>query len=131
MRLAIARRDVRRLARFSLAVEVVALVVAFVLGILHAAFTHGRVVDSFLLMTFVIFLLLVFYALLSGPGTFLARPRVTPIEARDAVGGRTWLTSPKFVRDREFFELVLYTGLGFLLLAIATGISLLVRALGG
>jgi hypothetical protein len=33
------------------------------------------------------------------------------------------------VRDQEFYELVLYVGLGFLLLVLATGISAVIRAL--
>jgi len=131
MRIAIDREDVRRLARFSSAVEAVALLVAFVLGIVHAAATRGRVLDSFLLMTFVLFLLLLVYALLSGPAAFLAMPRLPPIKFEGAERRRAWLTPPEFTKDREYLELVLYTGLAFLLLAIATGISLLVRALGG
>ena len=130
MRFQVARRDVWRLTRFCLAVEAIALGTAFVLAIVHALFTRGRIVDSFLLMTFVIFLLFLLYAVLSGPGSFLSRPRLVPLGSGGIRRWREWLTPPEFAKDRELFELVMYTGLGFLLLAMATGVAALVHARG-
>lgn len=120
-----------RIGRFVLAVETVLLFVAFVLGAIHALLTRGRLLDSFLLMTFVLFVLLLFLAVLSGPGAFLSRPKLAPLGPEATTRWRRWLSVPQVGRDAEFFDLVLYTGIGFLLLAIATGIGAIVQAFGG
>lgn len=121
------RDDVLRLVRFATLVEGIALGVAFALAEIHAVLTRTRLVDSFFLMTFAIFLLLLIYGLLSGPGMFLSRPKLAPVGPEGQRRWRQWLAAPPVGPDREFFELVLYTGLAFLLLAIATGIGALVR----
>ncbi len=118
------RDDLVFLARLVLIVEGGALLVAFLLGVVHASLTGSSLLDSFLLTTFVIFLLMIVYAVLSGPGMFLSRPKFAPLGPEGQRRWRTWLTVPPRP-DREFYELVLYTGLAFLLLAIATGIGAL------
>lgn len=131
MRLPIGRADVVRLARFALAVEGTALLAAFVVGLVVTVLRPMALLDAFLLIVFLIFLLLFVYALLSGPGLFLSRPRFVPLAPGPQGRIRAWLTPPTPAGDREFFELVLYVGLAFLLLAIATGIAALAQRLGG
>jgi hypothetical protein len=130
MRVPITLDDALRLGRFALAVEGVALLVALALGAVLAVARSMRLLDAFLLAVFAIFVLLLFFAVLSGPGLFLSRPRLAPL-GRDATGWRGWLRPPPIGADREFYELVLYVGLAFLLLGIATGIARVVEALGG
>ncbi len=131
MRFPIARDDVMGIARFALAVEVVALLAGLVLGIVLAIARSMPPLDAFLLGVFLVFLLMLLFAVLSGPGAFLSRPRLTPLDPHSAGGWRGWFAPPRIARDREFFELVLYTALAFLLLLIATGIASIVHALGG
>ncbi len=126
MRLPMRREDIVQLARFAVFVEGVGLIVAMILGVAHAVVTRSRLIDSFLLMVFVPFLLLFAVALLSGPGAFLARPKFAPMGSVGRTRWRAWLSAPQIGRDQEFFDLVLYTGLAFLLLAIATGIGAVV-----
>ena len=130
MRVPITRDDVLRLGRFALAVEGGALLVALALGLVLAIARSMRPLDAFLLAVFGIFVLLLFFAVLSGPGMFLSRPRLAPLGG-GATGWRGWMTPPAIGTDREFYELVLYVGLAFLLLGIATGIARVVEALGG
>ena len=131
MRFPIARDDALRMARFALAAEGVALLAGLVLGIVFAIARSMPPLDAFLLGVFVVFLLMLLFAVLSGPGAFLSRPRLTPLDAHSARGWRGWLAPPRIGRDREFFELVLYTALAFLLLVIATAIASIVHAVGG
>ena len=130
MRVPITRDDALRLGRFALAVEGGALLVALALGLVLAIARSMRPLDAFLLAVFGIFVLLLFFAVLSGPGMFLSRPRLAPLGG-GATGWRGWLQPPSIGTDREFYELVLYVGLAFLLLGIATGIARVVEALGG
>lgn len=123
--------DVVRLARFVAAIEALLVVAALVLGSVHAVLTRGRLLDSFSLMVFVIFVLILFFAILSGPGAFLSRPRLSPLGTQSSARWRRWLSAPPARGDLEFFELVLYTGIGFLLLVIGTAIGAAMRALGG
>ena len=130
MRFPMSRDDLAWLGRFALAVEGAALLVAFVLGVIRAIITRSPLLDSFLLMTFLVFLFMIVIAVLSGPGMFLSRPKFAPLGPEARARWRGWLSVPQVGKDQEFFELVLLTGLAFLLLAIATGIGALVGALG-
>lgn len=117
-------RDVLlRLGRFVLLVEGIALASAAILGGIHAMATRSPFFDSFFLMVFLIFLLLIGAGVLSGPGLFLSRPRLAPIGPAGMNRWRQWISTPQPVRDREFVELLMYVGLAFLLLVIATGIN--------
>jgi len=131
MHVPIRREEAIWLARFVFAFEVVALAIAGLLGIVHGAITRTDPVEAFFLWTFLLFLLILIYAVLSGPGMFLSRPKFAVIGPEGARRWRRWLSTPQIGTDREFFELVLYAGLGFLLLAIATGIGALARVLRG
>jgi len=131
MRLPFRREEAVALARFAVAFEIVALAIAGVLGLVHTALARSPFIDAFLLWTFVLFFLVLIYATLSGPGLFLSRPRFAAVGPESGVRWRRWLAAPPVGKDREFYELVLYTGLGFLLLVIATGIGALARVLGG
>jgi len=131
MRLPFRREEAVAVARFAVAFEVIALAVAGVLGIVHAAVARSEFLDAFFLWTFVLFFLVLIYAVLSGPGLFLSRPKFAAVGPESRVRWRRWLAAPPVGTDREFYELVLYTGLGFLLLAIATAIGALARLLGG
>src|SRR5881409_1664472 len=115
--------DLVRLGRFVLVIKAIALASAAILGAIHAFATRSRLVDSFSLMAFLIFLLMLGAAILSGPGLFLSRPYFTPLEPGALRLWRQWISVPSAVREREFFELLLYTGLAFLFLVIATGID--------
>jgi len=117
------REGLLRLGRFVLIVEGIALGSAAVLGGIHSVVTRSRFLDSFLLAVFGIFLLLLVTGILSGPGMFLSRPKFAPLDYTAASRWRRWLSTPPAIKDREFWELLLYTGLGFLLLVIATGIG--------
>jgi hypothetical protein len=117
--------ELLRLGRFVAAVEGTALAAAAIMGGVHASRTNGRFIDSFLLFVFLIFLLLLAIGLLSGPGMFLSRPKFATLDTEGVGRWRQWLAVPRLGGDQEFFELLLYTGLGFLLLAIATGIGAL------
>lgn len=128
MRLAIPRENVARVARLAVTVEAVALLAALVLGVAYSALTATAPLDSFLLMAFVIFVLMLIFAVLSGPGMFHARPKFVPVSPEGRGRWRAWLSVPQVGKDQPFFELVLFTGLAFLLLVIATGIGAL---LGG
>jgi len=131
MRLPIRREELLRLLRFVAVAEGALLLVALVLGVIHWGVTRGRFLDSFLLMTFVLFVLLLFLAVLSGPGAFLARPKLAALGPEAQARWREWLAAPRVGRDQEFFDLVLYTSIGFLLLLIATGIGAVLQAFGG
>ena len=82
-------------------------------------------------MTFVIFFLVLVYGVLSGPGMSLARPHYGTFGPGGAPRTSRYLRPSQVAEDQEFVSLVLYTGLAFLYLAIAIGISATVRALGG
>ena len=131
MRIPITRDAALRFGRFVLLVEGISLLAAAILGGILAVVTRRPILDSFFLATFVIFLLFLMYAVLSGPGFFLSRPRFAPIGPKAEGRWRTWLAAPAIGTDRELLDLVLYTALAFLLLAIATGIGALVEALRG
>lgn len=131
MRLQITRDESLRLLSFVLRFEAVGLVVALILAVVYAGLASSPLLDSFSLASFVIFLLVLFYAVLSGPGLFLSRPRLPPMELGSSRRGRRLLAPPQSIRDREFFELILYTGLAFLFLALTTGIGIVIQALGG
>ena len=118
-----------RFGLFMLKFEGIALLVAFGLAVGYAGVVGSRLLDAFFLMTFLLFLMLLAYAVLSGPGMFLSRPRFPPGRPEEMGLWRRMFTAPQPMKDREFFELVLYTGLAFLLLAIATGIGAVVQAL--
>jgi MFS-type transporter involved in bile tolerance (Atg22 family) len=117
------REELLRLGRFVLLTEGIALTVAAVLGAIHSAATRTRFLDSYLLVVFLIFLFFLAMGVLSGPGLFLSRPKFAPVGPEASGRWREWLSAPQIGGDREFFDLVLYVGLGFLLLAIATGIG--------
>ena len=127
----ISRDAILRLTRYACTFEAAALLVAAALALAYAAIARVPYREAFVLMAFVLFLLILFYAVLAGPGFFLSRPRLAPIGPAAGAQWRRWLTAPAVVRDREFFELVFYVGLAFLLIAIATGIDAVARALGG
>jgi len=131
MRLPFRREEAVAVARFAVAFEVVALAVAGVLGLVHAALTGTDFLETLSLWTFVLFFLILIYAVLSGPGLFLSRPKFAAVGPGSRARWRRWLAAPPVGTDREFNELVLYTGLAFLLLVIATGIGALGRLLGG
>ncbi|MEK6851619.1 MAG: hypothetical protein AABY30_03670 [Candidatus Thermoplasmatota archaeon] len=131
MRLPFRREEAVAVARFAVAFEVIALAIAGALGVVHAALARSAFIDAFLLWTFVLFLLVLMYAVLSGPGLFLSRPKFAAVGPGSRDRWRQWLAAPPVSGDREFYELVLYTGLAFLLLAAATGIGALARLLGG
>ena len=126
----IAREDAIRLGRFVLVFEGVALLVALVLGAAYSGLARTAFIDGFALTTFLVFVLVVLYAILSGPGMFLSRPRFAPIDQEGRARWRRWLAAPPLGRDREFAELVLFTGLGVLLLLLASGIAAALHALG-
>lgn len=119
------REELLRLGRFILVVEGIALAAAAILGAVHSTATRARFLDSFLLMVFILFLLFVGLGVLSGPGLFLSRPRFAPLGPDAPRRWQAWLAVPQIGGDQEFFDLVLYLGMGFLLLAIATGIGAL------
>jgi len=125
------RSELLRLGRFVLAVEAIALAVAAILAAVLAVATRSLFGPLFQLFAFLLFLLFLVYGALSGPGMFLAKPRFVPLGTPDTGRWRSWLSTPPVVRDQEFYELLLYIGLGFLLLILATGISALLRAVTG
>ncbi|HEV8594088.1 MAG TPA: hypothetical protein VGR51_00985 [Thermoplasmata archaeon] len=131
MRFPIRWEELVRLGRFILVVEVLLLATAAILGGFHALLTHNPFLDSFLRMIFVLFVLLLFFALLSGPGAFLSRPKFAPLGGEGRERWRRWLAAPEVGGDREFFDLVLYTVIAFLLLVIATGLASILEAFGG
>lgn len=122
------RELVVRLGRLTLIVEGVALIAAAILGVIFSFATNTPLLKSFQFMVFVPFVLLLLYGVLSGPGMFLSRPKFAPIGPEARSRWRRWLQTPPVGTDQEFFELVLYTGLAFLLVGIATVIGLV---LGG
>ena len=123
------REGLLRLGRFVLIVEGIALAVAAILAAVVAVATRSLFGPLFQLFVFLLFLLFLVYGALSGPGLFLAKPKFVPLDT--SVTGRwpRWLSTPPIVKDQEYYELLLYIGLGFLLLILATGISAVLRAL--
>ncbi len=117
--------------RFLLVVDAIALGIAGLLALLHASIARGRPLDSFALIVFLEFLAFLIYALLSGPGFFLARPRFAPMNAEGRGRWRRWLTAPPIGADREFFDLVFWVAAGFVLLVLGTAIGQVARLLGG
>jgi len=115
------------LARFVLTFEGLALLAAFVSALAYAGLARTPLVDAFSLTSFLLFFLILLYAALSGPGMFLSRPRLGRSAA--ARGWRRFVELPSRP-DREFFELVMYTGLAFLLLIASRGITVLAEAWG-
>ena len=131
MRLPVTRDEAVRLASFLLKFECVAVLLALALAVPYAGVAGTRLSMAFAIVTFVLFLVVLLYAVLSGPGLFLSRPRLPPMGTREAGRWRRAFGAPAPEKDREFSELALYTVAAFLLLAIATGIGALLQVLGG
>lgn len=110
-----------RLVRHASIVVGVALLASAILAALHAAATGTPFARSFALMAFLPLLLA--YAVLGGPGLFLARTKLAPIGLEARGRWRRWLATPELRTDHELSELVLYVGIAFLFLALATGIG--------
>ena len=125
------RSELLRLGRFVLVVEGIALAIAAILAAILAVATGSLFGPLFQLVVFLLFLLFLLYGLLSGPGLFLATPKFVPLDTSAKGSWPRWLSPPPIVKEQEFLELVLYMGLGFLLLILATGISEVLAALTG
>jgi len=130
VRLPVSRDRVIRVARYAAVFEAVALVTVAVLALGYAATARIPYRGAFVSVAFGLFLVVLFYAVLVGPGYFLSRPRIAAARVEVEARWRQWLTVPPAARDQEFFELLLYVGLAFLLILLATGIDAIVGALG-